>query len=159
MGTPVGYGDKDDKFAFVIIPGFRHEHVQKYRIVKSDKDDIFIPLDKLNEKCVERIEDAIDDKISIEEYLEDFKITKKTKYEKKKCLLVDSDTDDDEVKPKKNKIIFEKTGVVSPEEYILKPKKPTRKVEIRGEPKNKTKRQPGIKKRRLLIVESDTEKV
>jgi hypothetical protein len=154
----VGYGDKDDKFAFVIIPGFRHEHVPNYKLVKSDKDDIFIPLDKLNEECVERIEEAIDNKISIEEYLEDFKITKKTTYEKKKCLLVDSDTDDDEVKPKKKKIIFEKTSVVSPEEYMVKPKKQTRKVAIKGEPHNKTKRQPGIKKRRLLIAESATEK-
>ena len=64
----VGYGDKRDKFAFIIIPGFRHEHVPNYKLVKSDKDDIFIPLDKLNENCVKRIEEAIDNKISIEEY-------------------------------------------------------------------------------------------
>ena len=152
----VGYGDKHDKFAFIIIPGFRHEHVPNYKLVKSDKDDVFIPLNKLNENCVERIEEAIDNKISIEEYLEDFKITKKTTYEKKKCLLVDSDTEEE--KPKKKKIIFEKTSVVSPEEFVLKPKKQTKKVAIKGEPQNKTKRQLGIKKRRLLIAESATEK-
>jgi hypothetical protein len=41
---------------------------------------------------------------------------------------------------------------------MVKPKKQTRKVAIKGEPHNKTKRQPGIKKRRLLIAESATEK-
>jgi len=155
----VGYGDKDDKFVFIIIPGFRHEHVPKYRLVKSEKGEVFISLDKLNEECVERIEKAIDDKITIEEYLKDFKINKKTTYEKKKCLLVDSDTEED-IKQKKKKIIYEKTSPVSQEVPAAPPKKKqTKKVAIKGEPLNKTKRQQGIKKRRLLIVESDTEKV
>jgi hypothetical protein len=142
----VGYGDKDDKFAFIIIPGFRHEHVPKFRLVKSDKGEVFISLDKLNKECVERIKDAIDNKITIEEYLEDFKIIKKTLYEKKKCLLVDSDTEK-ELKPKKKNIIYEKTSPVSQEIPATPPKKKqTKKVVIKGEPLNKTKRQTGIKK-------------
>jgi hypothetical protein len=155
----VGYGDKNDKFAFIIIPGFRHEHVPKYRLVKSDKDEIFISLDNLNEDCLKRIENAINDKVSIEDYLNNFRIVKKTIYEKKKCLLVDSDTEDEEIKPKKKKIILEKTSEISPEEFITKPKKQTKKIEIKGEPQNRTKRQLGINKRRILIADSNTEKV
>ena len=158
----VGYGDKEDKFVFIIIPGFRHEHVPNYKVVKSEKGDIFISLDKINENCVERIENAINNRISIERYLEEFRIIKKTKYEKKKCLLDDSDYEDSEdtkVKPKKNKIIIEKTSPVSSEEYVPKSKKKTKKVTIKGEPQNKTKRVPGVKKRRLLIAKSDSNSI
>ena len=50
--------------------------------------------------------------------------------------------------------------MVSPEEFIIFPKKkPSKKILVKGEPKNKTKRKPGIKKKKLLIVDSDTEKV
>ena len=68
-------------------------------------------------------------------------------------------SDEEERKPTKNKIIIEKTSPISPEEFIMQPKKKTKKVIIRGQPLNKTKRNPAIKKRRLLIIDSDTEKV
>jgi hypothetical protein len=83
----------------------------------------------------------------------------KTTYRKKKPGRLIIESDDDEIKPNKKKIIIEKTTPVSQEEFIMV-KKPTKKVKIRGDPKNKTRRNPNIKKRRLLIVESDnTEKV
>jgi hypothetical protein len=152
----VGYGDKDDKFAFIILPGFRSENVPNYKLIKSGEGDVFISLNKLNEECVKKIEDAIDDKISIDLYLDDFKIAKKTSYERKKCLLSD---EEEERKPNKRKIVIEKTSPISPEEFIMPPKKQTKKIIIKGQPLNKTKRNPAIKQRRLLIVESDTEKV
>ena len=158
----VGYGDKSDKFAFIVIPGFRPENVPNYKLIKSDKGDIFISLDKLNDDYDKRIEDSITNKMSIEEYLEDFVLPTKTVYEKKKPqrLLIESDSEENEVKPKRKKIIIEKTSVVSPEEFIIFPKKkPSKKILVKGEPKNKTKRKPGIKKKKLLIVDSDTEKV
>jgi hypothetical protein len=109
----VGYGDKDDKFAFVILPSFRHEHVPKFRIVKSSENSVFISLDKINNGCVKRIDEAITNKVSIEQYLENYTIVKKTNYQKKKCL-VESDTEET-VKPKKTKMIYEQTSPVSPE--------------------------------------------
>jgi hypothetical protein len=123
----VGYGDKDDKFAFVIIPSFRHEHVPKFRIVKSPENSVFISLDKINNECVKRIDEAITNKVSIEQYLENFTIVKKTNYQKKKCL-VESDTEET-VKPKKNnKMIYERTSPVSPEEYIVQNKNQTKQT-------------------------------
>jgi len=157
----VGYGDKTDKFAFVVIPGLRAENVPNYKLIKSDKGDVFISLDKLNEECIGNIEKSLRDKFSIEEYLEGFVMPTKTEYEKKKPgrLLIDKDSDEKQIKPKKQKLIIEKTSPASPEEFVMIKKKPTKKIVIKGEPKNKTKRRPDIKKRRLLIVESDTEKV
>ena len=38
----VGYGNLDDKFAFVVLPGFRPENVPNFRIIKSNKGDVFI---------------------------------------------------------------------------------------------------------------------
>ena len=153
----VGYGDKDDKFAFVIIPGFRPENVPNYKLVKSGDGDVFISLDKINEECVKKFQDAIDNKVSIDLYLEDFKISKKTLYERKKCLLSD---DEVERKPHKKKLIIEQTSPITPEKAIVPAKKQTKKVVIKGQQHaNKTKRNQGVKQRRLLIVDSDTEHV
>lgn len=157
----VGYGDKNDKFVFIILPGLRAENVPNFKIINSDKGDIFISLNKLNEECVKSIEESINNKISIESYLENFVMPKKTTYNKKKPqrLIIEEEKDEKEIKPKKKKIIVEETTPVSPEEFVLAKKKSTKKIAIKGEAKNKTKKNPSVKKRRLLIVESDTEKV
>jgi len=160
----VAYGDENDKFAFIIIPGLRPENVPNFKIIKNDKGDMFISLDKLNNECVEKIKEAIKNKVSIEEYLEKYKIISKYKYEKKKPteFLIETDSEEEEKKKlnKKKKLIIEETSPISKEISIVQKNKPTRKVIIKGEPKNKSRRKPGINKRRLLIVESsDTEKV
>jgi hypothetical protein len=157
----VGYGDKNDKFVFIILPGLRAENVPNFKIINSDKGDIFISLDKLNKDCLKNVEESIDNNISIEGYLENFVMPKKTTYNKKKPqrLIIEEEKDEKEIKPKKKKIIVEETTPVSPEEFVLVKKKSTKKIAIKGETKNKTKRNPSVKKRRLLIVESDTEKV
>ena len=156
----IGYGNEEDKFAFVVIPGFRPENVPGYRLILSDKNEVFISLDKLNEDCVERIRHAITNKISIEEYLNNFTKHITTKYEKKKPARLIIESDSQEVKPqKKKKLIIEDTTPVSPEEYILKPKKKQSRKNINIKGNNITMKQ-GKKKRRLLIVDSaDTEKV
>ena len=53
--------------------------------------------------------------------------------------------------------MIEQTTPVSPEEsMVINKKNPSRKVKVRGDPKDKTRRRRDIKKRRLLIVESDS---
>ena len=84
----VGYGNKSDKYAFIVLPGFRPENVPNYKIIKNDKDDVFISLDELNEDCLQNIENAIDNKFSIEDYLKDFVIPKTTTYEKKEATKI-----------------------------------------------------------------------
>jgi hypothetical protein len=160
----VAYGDENDKFVFVIIPGLRPENVPNFKMIKSNDGDIFISLDKLNDECVEKIQNAISNKVSIEEYLEKYIIQSKYEYQKKKpqAFLIESDTEEKEIKKqnKKKKLIIEETSPVTKETAIVQKNKQTRKVIIRGEPKNKSRRKQGIKKRRLLIVDSnDTEKV
>ena len=155
----VGYGNLEDKFAFIIIPGFRPENIPNFKIIKSNKGDIFISLKEISEECIDNIQNSIRNKITIEEYLDGFVMPTKTVYEKKKPLLIESDSEPKEIKAKKTKIILEETKPVSLEKDVQQNKKPSRKVLVRGEPKNKSRRRPDIKKRRLLIVESDTEKI
>ena len=156
----VGYGNEEDKFAFVIIPGFRPENVPGYKLVLSDKGEVFIPLNKLNEECVERIREDVNHKISIEDYLFNFTKPITTEYEKKKPERLIIESDSQEVKPeKKKKLIIEETTPVSEEEFVLEPRKKQsrKKVVLRGNNKSVKRNQ---KKRRLLIVDSTaTEKI
>ena len=124
-----------------------------------NKGDIFISLKEISEECIDNIQNSIRNKITIEEYLDGFVMPTKTVYEKKKPLLIESDSEPKEIKAKKKKIILEETKPVSLEKDVQQNKKPSRKVLVRGKPKNKSRRRPDIKKRRLLIVESDTEKI
>ena len=155
----VGYGSDEDKFIFIVIPGFRPENVPRYKLIQSNDGDIFISLNKLNENCVDRIQTAIQDKISIEEYLEKFVRPNTTSYKKKKPvgLIIDSESDKKERRKPNKKLIIEETTPISPEEAAEKPqKKHTKKnIALKG---NQTKK--NLKKRKLLIVDSSsTEKI
>ena len=113
----VAYGDKDDKFVFIVIPGFRPENVPTLKFIKSDENDIFISLDKLNRECVEKIKEDIDEQITIEDYLKKFTKPIKTQYEKKKPkpFIIESDTDEPLVKPKRKEkklVIEEDTPII-----------------------------------------------
>jgi len=155
----VCYGDDNNKFAFIVIPGLRPENVPGYKLIQSSEGDVFISLNKLDDEYVERIKEAIHNKISIDVYLYNFTKPLTTKYEKKKPTRIVIESDSKELKPeKKKKIIIEETQPVSPEEYFIPKKKQSRKkVVIKG--KNKTVKQTQ-KKRRLLIADSsDTEKI
>ena len=150
------YGNKDDKFVFIVVPGLRPENVPGYKIIKSNEGDIFISLNNLNDECIDKINRAFNDKITIEEYLEKYKKLVKTEYQKK-CEKFNQP-----VKPHKHKkIVIEETASITPEEeYILKPKKKgSKKIIVKRGQAQKTKRKTGIKKRRLLIIDSDTEKL
>ena len=98
------YGDNADKFAFIVIPGLRPENIPKYKLIQSDKGEVFISLDKLNEECVERLTKSVDDKISIEDYLENFTKPITTNYERKNPVRLVIKTNNDNVKPDSNKL-------------------------------------------------------
>ena len=155
----LAYGDKKDKFAFIVVPGLRPENVPGYKLIQSDKGDVFISLGELNEDCLENVEKSIDDKVSIEEYLDKFTKPLSTNYEKKKPERLVIESDSDKVKPeKKRKLIIEETTPVSSEEYVLKPvgkKRQSKKKQIKLKGKNVQKKN-NTKKRRLLIVDSSS---
>ena len=155
----VGYGTERDKFAFIELPGFRPENVPSYRLIQSDKGEVFISLDKLlGGESEQNIIKALDNKVTIEDYLEKFIKPITTEYAKKKpkLLIIESDSEEEKPKKKNKRLIIEETTPVSPEEYILKPQKKTRKKIVVKEDKNKTARK-GIRKRKLLIENSTTE--
>jgi hypothetical protein len=75
---------------------------------------------------------------SVENYLKNFTKPTKTKYEKKKPkrLLIESDSEDSViVKKKPEKKIIKEDIEISPEEFVIKPaKKSRKKLEIKGNP-------------------------
>ena len=153
----VGYGNRNDKFAFIVIPGFRPENVPGYKIINTNNNEFFISLNKLNDECVDRIEKAISDKITIEDYLDNFVKPIKTAYERKKAkkLIVESDSESIEMKPKKPNLIIENDSPPSSEEFVMMPTKQTKKrIVLKG--KRTTKK---IKPKKLLIVSSSDDKV
>ena len=135
----VGYGDEEDSFAFIIIPGFRPENVPGYKIVQTDRDQIFVPISELNNEGREVIKTLIQNKISIEKYLEEFTFPKKTNYPKKKPVRFVIESDSEEVAHKKT---------TSSEEHTLPPKKQTKKLVTKAK-KNVTKNNE--RKRKLNI--------
>ncbi len=148
----VGYGEKEDKFAFILIPASRPEIIPNFKWIKSDKDAFFISLNELEKSCVDKLERAIEKKVSIDDYLSNFKITKKNNTEKQKCLL-DEVIIDDVPKPKKlriKKILPDATKISPeqlPEQIVTPPQKTKRKTKkliikgvIKGGRHNNTKR-------------------
>ena len=165
----VAYGDKEDKFAFIVIPGFRPENIPTLKVIQSDENDVFISLDKLNHECVEKINEDIDQQITIEDYLENFTKPIKTQYEKKKPtrLIIESNSDEPVVKPKKKKkkILIEETSSVThaiEEEPLENPNKDTKVKQVKPNEKSKKNikirgnnaSKKNIKKKKFLIVDS-----
>ena len=177
----LGYGDRDDKkFAFIVIPGLRPENVPGYKLILTNNNEVFIPINDLNNSSGEcnskdrNIIGALEDKQTIEEYLENFKKPLTTIYTLKKPvkhsmlskksqqLIIEedeSDIDNDkkseiginlEKQKRKNLIIEEVTPVTQIAEITSKK---TKKNKYETTPK-KTKK--NIMKRKLLIIDSST---
>jgi hypothetical protein len=148
----LGYGDEEDNFAFIILPGFSDKNIPNYKIVQSDKGEVFIPLRDIN--CIEKINVIIQDKISIEEYLEDFTKNSKTIYHKKtKCKELEEMPQN---KKESRKIIIENDEIIREqpesnkvqtiiEEKMLK--KGTKKKKESNERKGTRKRCPNGEKK------------
>jgi len=143
----IAYGNEGDSFAFIRIPGLRAENIPSFKLIQSNNGDVFISLDKLNDNCVERIKDAIRDAISVENYLKKFTKPTKTKYEKKKPkrLLIESDSEEIVEEGKKpEKITIKEDIEISPEEFVIKPVKKSRKnLVIKGN-KNGTQKNKNV---------------
>ena len=147
----VGYGDMNDNFAFILIPGYRAENVPSFKLITSNEGDVFISLNKLNEECVEKIKEAIQSQKTIEKYLEEFQKPLATVYEKKKPIRIqiESDSDDIDNKPvkpvkpvksiQKKNLIIEESNTPSSQELIMNniDKKTKKKIMIKGNPKTR----------------------
>ena len=145
----LGYGNENDKFSFIIIPGYRPENVPAFKQVISESEEVFIGLEVLNEDCIEKVTDAIVNKIDIGEYLSNFSKPAKTIYEKKKPfkrLKIDSESDSEEIKKPKKNLIIEETTPISPEEFIMMPRKKGTKKNVVLKGNIKTKKNKNIMK-------------
>jgi hypothetical protein len=145
----LGYGDeRQESFAFILLPGLRDENIPNYKFIQSDTGDVFISL--ANIKCREKIREIIGDNLSVETYLEDFTKHSKTNYQiKTKCKDDDLGELEQVEKPKKNK---KKPVLVVEEEVeavIEKPKqsKQSKKKKESGEKIGTRKRCPKGTKR------------
>jgi hypothetical protein len=158
----VGYGDENDKFVFILIPGFRPENVPGYRLIQSNTGEIFISLDKLNKDCENDIHNSIKNSISINLYLQQFTKILKTNYEKKKPVKLVIESDDNEDKKdkkeivKKKKLIVEESTPVIEEEYVIQPinkRKSRKKINVIGNTSTK-KNKTNKKTNKIIIVDS-----
>jgi hypothetical protein len=157
----LGYGSRDDDFAFIVVPGFRPENIPSYKLILSNEGDAFISLNKLNNVCLERIYSAIENPVTINEYLQIFEKPKATVYIKKKpskpiLILSESDNEEEVVKPKpkvqrKKKIIIEEETPPTNLEMVA-PNKQTKKTAKNIKPK-KDGTKKNIKKG-ITIIES-----
>ena len=145
----IGYGDEKDEFAFILLPGFRAEEIPGLKLIQTDNNEIFISIDKLNKECVNKIEEAIRNKISIEDYLISFTKKTKSKYAKKKPIKLII-VGDEEVSPKSPTPIEEEVIKHVPEEKapkkIKKVKQPLKLIivgdEIESEEKEPEEKEP-----------------
>jgi hypothetical protein len=70
----VAYGKKGDDFAFINIPGLRPQNIPIYKVIESDKLDVFISFDDVKDGiCLEQLNYSIDNITTIEEFLSNFK--------------------------------------------------------------------------------------
>jgi hypothetical protein len=75
------YGDDRDDFLFIVCPALRVENIPKYKIIQSKEKNIFFKLSET--KCQDKLREAIQGKISIEDYLSGYKKSTTTKYKLK----------------------------------------------------------------------------
>jgi hypothetical protein len=140
----IGYGEENDDFVFIIVPGIGPEKKPAFKLIESDNNDVFISLSKLLD-CEHKKEIfyAFKNKIIIEEFLRDFN----PKNLKTKLRIEDSSENEEEPvkktkKQPKKKLIIESSSSVtennssSPEIVIKKGK--TKKTKLVGiKPKTK----------------------
>jgi hypothetical protein len=93
--TFVGYSTPDfmnDAFVFIVIPGLKNEQVPEFKLIIDESNNYLIPINKLHEECIDKIRNAMENKQSINEYLDTF-IKPKMKSIKREIIV------DDDIKP------------------------------------------------------------
>ena len=160
----IGFGEKNDDFIFIILPVFKAESIPIFKIVENEEGNYFISINKLNEECLDRIQDAFVNKINIKEYLQEFTKPKKIIYTKKIPLVIEEDDlieskheniDKNEKKVEKKKakkIKIDESPTLSIDELLIIPskKKSKKKIIIKG------KKQTKKNNKNLLIIESSS---
>lgn len=85
-----GYGNTDDKYVFIVVPGLRPDNVPGFRYIESDTGEAFLPLSIVQDTNFNAVET-----VTIDEYLRTFTKRKTTVYVKKKPLRIEEDSIDE----------------------------------------------------------------
>jgi hypothetical protein len=89
----LAYGKESDAFCFIVIPGLKSEIIPRFKVIVSNNDtsdivntsEMFFSLKKLNNTCdnYQSLLKAINDKVTVEDFLTTFVKPKKTAYVRK----------------------------------------------------------------------------
>jgi hypothetical protein len=78
--------EPSSEFVFIVVPAIREDKSDlTYKVLVNNDNNIQIDINMLvGEECKEKIQESIENHITIEEYIESFKRDKKTKYKQRK---------------------------------------------------------------------------
>ena len=143
--TFVAFSNNDDyasdAYVFIVIPGLKNDQVPEFKLIIDENNHYEIPMNKLNDDCIDKIRNAMDNKVDISEYLNTFiKSQNKNKSKSTRINLLN-----DDVKPptfkkmpkKKLNIIEESTALVEAptkkkrSNVVLKGRTKTKKLKIK----------------------------
>jgi hypothetical protein len=146
----IGYGDVEDKFAFILLPGFRAENIPKFRIIESNTGETFISIDELKGEGKENIMEAFENKITIEDYLKNFEKPTKKIYNKKKPLRMVIDSAETEIvgnkeNPLRMRIDSAETEIVDNKEKKIVDVEETKNGNVKPQRKKQTKKAVALK--------------
>jgi hypothetical protein len=144
----LGYGEEhQDKYAFILLPGLRDEHIPNYKLIQTNTGDIFISLIETN--CFEKIQEFIHLSLSVENYLDDFTKHSKTNYQvKTKCK--DDKFDEIEKPKKKTKMVIDSADETEDEvdnEGVFSEKPKPEKNNNKSKKKKESGEKQGTRKR------------
>jgi hypothetical protein len=93
----LAYGNESDKFCFIVVPALGPEKVPGYKVITTDKNDIFISIEELKQNCNGEVKMAFDNEITIEDYLKQFVKINKPKKSNVQMLAKKIHIEDDEL--------------------------------------------------------------
>ena len=188
----LAYGKESDAFCFIMIPGLKSEIIPRFKVIVSNNDnkdnndisEIFFSLKKLNDTCenYQSILQAINDKVTVEDFLTTFVKPKKTTYVRKMPknmikhnLIVEEDEDEEEMIINDPKTIQKEKNPREEEDEIIikdkdtdkdtnntykKTKKYTKRNKLIDKPIDKSMNKSMNKpKPKLIIMEEDNDDV
>ena len=107
-------GNAEENFVFIISPVLKYESIPKYKLIKSQDNNVSFSLSIISETCKVSLRQSIENKMSLEKYLQDYKIIEKVRKErtvKKPDNLVLIDDNEDETSGTTRQPNVEETSV------------------------------------------------
>jgi hypothetical protein len=117
----LAYGERDNTFCFIIVPGLRQEEIPNFKIIQSPNNTYFFNLTEI--KNNEPLIFALTNKKSLQNYIETFSKSSKYIYQKKKpknTLLIEDDEEEENMIHTQSRLV--EPIKICPEGKIINPK-------------------------------------